>query len=216
MTDLRARHSRLDDTEARQWGVNGETGKLANMKDSFVWDCLSVKQQVYKAAVEAVSNAARTAPFAFVPREAWLWRSVCPLPGCMYTLRAFPAGCRSSPHRRRSVGSPQGRSSRPRGRSSRRRRRRSGDLRRRARWVRKWMKWMGCRQQAGAARFRPAPRKPLSETWFIDSRRWSCQWLCVSTPGRGFDSSLPRPSQQCATKPRRRPFKSDRKTHRQV
>ncbi|OEH77322.1 TCP-1 CPN60 family protein [Cyclospora cayetanensis] len=55
MTDLRAKHSRLEDSKASCMGVDGETGELCNMQEKMVWDCLSVKQQIYKAAIEAVS-----------------------------------------------------------------------------------------------------------------------------------------------------------------
>lgn len=55
MTDLRARHSRLDDPEAVYMGVDGDTGEVCNMKTKMLWDCLSVKQQIYKAAIEAAA-----------------------------------------------------------------------------------------------------------------------------------------------------------------
>lgn len=34
------------------WGINGETGGIADMKELGVWDCYSVKAQTYKTAVE--------------------------------------------------------------------------------------------------------------------------------------------------------------------
>ncbi|OEH79232.1 cct chaperonin gamma subunit [Cyclospora cayetanensis] len=55
MTDLRAKHSRLEDSKASCMGVDGETGELCNMQEKMVWDCLSVKQQIYKAAIEAAA-----------------------------------------------------------------------------------------------------------------------------------------------------------------
>ncbi|KAL8438777.1 hypothetical protein Efla_004620 [Eimeria flavescens] len=55
MTELRSRHSRLEDPEAMNMGIDGETGEVCNMKDKRVWDCLSVKQQIYKAAIEAAA-----------------------------------------------------------------------------------------------------------------------------------------------------------------
>ena len=34
------------------WGINGETGELADMNEIGVWDCYSVKAQTYKTAIE--------------------------------------------------------------------------------------------------------------------------------------------------------------------
>ena len=34
------------------WGVNGETGDIADMKDYGVWEAYSVKAQTYKTAIE--------------------------------------------------------------------------------------------------------------------------------------------------------------------
>ena len=34
------------------WGVNGETGEIADMKDYGVWEAYSVKAQTYKTAIE--------------------------------------------------------------------------------------------------------------------------------------------------------------------
>jgi len=48
LTALRAKHA----TGGRTWGINGETGELANMNDLGIWDPLSVKLQVLKTAVE--------------------------------------------------------------------------------------------------------------------------------------------------------------------
>ncbi|CDJ41292.1 TCP-1/cpn60 family chaperonin, putative [Eimeria tenella] len=48
MTDLRASHSRLDSPEAACIGVDGETGEVCDMSKKMVWDCLSVKEQVFK------------------------------------------------------------------------------------------------------------------------------------------------------------------------
>ncbi len=48
LTALRAKHA----TGGRTWGINGETGELANMNDLEIWDPLSVKLQVLKTAVE--------------------------------------------------------------------------------------------------------------------------------------------------------------------
>ncbi|XP_063245082.1 T-complex protein 1 subunit gamma [Bacillus rossius redtenbacheri] len=48
LTALRAKHA----TGGLTWGINGETGELADMKDLGVWEPLSVKLQTYKTAVE--------------------------------------------------------------------------------------------------------------------------------------------------------------------
>ncbi|XP_029435306.1 T-complex protein 1 subunit gamma [Rhinatrema bivittatum] len=49
LTSLRAKHTQ----EGNQaWGVNGETGVLADMKELGIWEPLAVKLQIYKTAVE--------------------------------------------------------------------------------------------------------------------------------------------------------------------
>ena len=48
LTSLRAKHATGD----TMCGVNGETGQLADMNELRIWEPLSVKQQVYKTAVE--------------------------------------------------------------------------------------------------------------------------------------------------------------------
>merc|ERR1711881_539374 len=49
LTSLRAKHAESGNST---WGINGETGELADMKELGIWDCFSVKAQVYKTAVE--------------------------------------------------------------------------------------------------------------------------------------------------------------------
>lgn len=49
MTSLRAKHA-IKGNE--QWGINGETGEMADMKDLKVWEPIVVKSQVYKTAIE--------------------------------------------------------------------------------------------------------------------------------------------------------------------
>merc|ERR1719369_430385 len=49
LTSLRAKHTQEGFTS---WGVNGETGTLADMTQMGIWEPLSVKAQVYKTAVE--------------------------------------------------------------------------------------------------------------------------------------------------------------------
>jgi len=48
LTALRAKHASGGTT----WGINGETGELADMNDLGIWDPLAVKLQVLKTAVE--------------------------------------------------------------------------------------------------------------------------------------------------------------------
>lgn len=48
LTTLRAKHAAGEKT----FGVNGETGELADMNELRIWEPLAVKQQVYKTAVE--------------------------------------------------------------------------------------------------------------------------------------------------------------------
>ncbi|XP_034954174.1 T-complex protein 1 subunit gamma [Zootoca vivipara] len=49
LTSLRAKHTQEG---SQTWGVNGETGALADMKELGIWEPLSVKLQTYKTAVE--------------------------------------------------------------------------------------------------------------------------------------------------------------------
>jgi T-complex protein 1 subunit gamma len=49
LTALRAKHA----TEGNSsWGVNGETGEIADMNDYGIWEAYSVKAQTYKTAIE--------------------------------------------------------------------------------------------------------------------------------------------------------------------
>ncbi|CAM9711812.1 unnamed protein product [Chrysoparadoxa australica] len=50
LTQLRAKHS---NDAAATWGINGETGELADMKDLGIWEPYNVKVQTFKTAVEA-------------------------------------------------------------------------------------------------------------------------------------------------------------------
>ncbi|KAK0052002.1 T-complex protein 1 subunit gamma [Biomphalaria pfeifferi] len=49
LTSLRAKHSQPNNTS---WGIDGTTGNLVDMKTFGVWEPISVKQQVYKTAIE--------------------------------------------------------------------------------------------------------------------------------------------------------------------
>jgi len=55
ITDLRAKHADSKDPNHIYYGVNGNTGKVSNMKDLQVWDTLSVKKQTLKTSVEVNS-----------------------------------------------------------------------------------------------------------------------------------------------------------------
>ena len=44
-----AKHASAGNTS---WGVNGDTGELADMTELGVWDPLSVKVQTFKTAIE--------------------------------------------------------------------------------------------------------------------------------------------------------------------
>merc|ERR1712141_885072 len=48
---LRAKHA-LEQENNINWGINGETGELADMAQLGIWEPLSVKLQVYKTAIE--------------------------------------------------------------------------------------------------------------------------------------------------------------------
>lgn len=49
LTALRAKHAEGGNSS---WGIDGETGVIADMKDVGVWDCYSVKAQTFKTAIE--------------------------------------------------------------------------------------------------------------------------------------------------------------------
>merc|ERR1712176_1390204 len=51
ITALRAKHAHEQEKNVN-WGINGETGELADMAALGVWEPLSVKLQVYKTAME--------------------------------------------------------------------------------------------------------------------------------------------------------------------
>jgi len=51
LTALRAKHAKEEEKNVN-WGINGETGDLADMSLLGIWEPLSVKLQVYKTAIE--------------------------------------------------------------------------------------------------------------------------------------------------------------------
>jgi T-complex protein 1 subunit gamma len=52
VTDLRARHADKTDPNHVNYGINGHTGVVSNMKDLNILDTLSVKKQTLKTSVE--------------------------------------------------------------------------------------------------------------------------------------------------------------------
>ena len=52
LTELRAKHSASDGSGVF-WGINGNTGKIDDMKEAEIWDPVSVKQQTFKTAIES-------------------------------------------------------------------------------------------------------------------------------------------------------------------
>ena len=52
LTTLRAKHSAADGS-GKNWGINGNTGKIADMSEANVWDPVSVKQQTFKTSIES-------------------------------------------------------------------------------------------------------------------------------------------------------------------
>jgi T-complex protein 1 subunit gamma len=51
LTELRAKHAQGGD--GLHFGIDGNTGKIADMREANVWDPLAVKQQTFKTAIES-------------------------------------------------------------------------------------------------------------------------------------------------------------------
>ncbi|RWS24623.1 T-complex protein 1 subunit gamma-like protein, partial [Leptotrombidium deliense] len=51
LTALRAKHATTS-ADYKTWGINGETGEIADMKELGIWEPLVVKLQAYKTAIE--------------------------------------------------------------------------------------------------------------------------------------------------------------------
>jgi T-complex protein 1 subunit gamma len=51
MTELRAKHAKAG--EGLYYGIEGNQGKIADMKEADVWDPISVKLQTFKTSIEA-------------------------------------------------------------------------------------------------------------------------------------------------------------------
>jgi len=58
ITDLRSRHAKSNKNGCFM-GIDGNTGDVTDMRDIGVWDTLTVKQQVFKTAIEAASMLLR-------------------------------------------------------------------------------------------------------------------------------------------------------------
>ncbi len=52
LTELRAKHSAADGS-GLMWGINGNTGKIEDMKEAEIWDPVAVKIQTFKTAIES-------------------------------------------------------------------------------------------------------------------------------------------------------------------
>ena len=52
LTELRAKHA-VADGSGKNWGINGNTGKIADMSEANIWDPVTVKQQTFKTSIEA-------------------------------------------------------------------------------------------------------------------------------------------------------------------
>ena len=48
---MRAKHAKAG--EGLFWGINGNTGKIEDMKDADIWDPISVKLQTFKTSIES-------------------------------------------------------------------------------------------------------------------------------------------------------------------
>ena len=59
MTQLRAKHAKRDVEDGKFFGIDGEKGTIADMRDIRVWDPVAVKLQTFKTAVETASMILR-------------------------------------------------------------------------------------------------------------------------------------------------------------
>merc|ERR1719447_1784784 len=50
LTQLKAKHAEGNNSS---WGIDGDTGKLTDMKEVGIWDCYAVKAQTYRTALES-------------------------------------------------------------------------------------------------------------------------------------------------------------------
>jgi len=56
ITDLRSRHA---SPGGAVWGIDGSTGKVADVTQLSIWDTFAVKQQIYKTAIESAAMILR-------------------------------------------------------------------------------------------------------------------------------------------------------------
>lgn len=52
LTELRSKHAPSDGS-GLMWGINGNTGKIEDMKEAEIWDPVAVKNQTFKTAIES-------------------------------------------------------------------------------------------------------------------------------------------------------------------
>lgn len=50
LTELRAKHAKAG--EGVWYGIDGNTGKIADMKEADIWDPIAVKTQTFKTSIE--------------------------------------------------------------------------------------------------------------------------------------------------------------------
>ena len=53
MTELRAKHATANNPAGLHQGIDGNLGKIADMRDSNIWDPIAVKLQTFKTSIEA-------------------------------------------------------------------------------------------------------------------------------------------------------------------
>ena len=51
LTELRAKHAKAG--EGANFGIDGNLGKIADMKEQDIWDPIAVKLQTFKTAIES-------------------------------------------------------------------------------------------------------------------------------------------------------------------
>jgi len=53
ITELRSKHTDKTDPNSMYYGINGNTGKIENVKDLGIWDTINVRKQTLKTSVES-------------------------------------------------------------------------------------------------------------------------------------------------------------------
>merc|ERR1711879_916580 len=72
LTALRAKHAKEEEKNVN-WGINGETGELADMSALGIWEPLSVKLQVFKTAIETAILLLRMTTLSLEARRRAMW-----------------------------------------------------------------------------------------------------------------------------------------------